>query len=52
VLSDNVAAVQAINNGTSRCMELWEIIKELFWLSVDYSFKLSAKHIEGKLNVL
>jgi hypothetical protein len=51
VRSDNVAAVQAINNGTTRCMELWGIIRELFWLSVDHSFKLSARHIEGKLNV-
>ena len=52
VRSDNVAAVQAINNGTTRCPELWEIVKELFWLSVQFDFRLSALHIEGKLNVL
>jgi hypothetical protein len=52
VRSDNVAAVQAINNGTTRCMELWEIVKDLFWLSVEFNFKLTALHIEGKLNVL
>jgi hypothetical protein len=52
VRSDNVAAVQAINNGTTCCMQLWDIVKELFWLSVEFSFKLSALHIEGKLNIL
>jgi hypothetical protein len=52
VRSDNVAAVQAINNGTTRCLELLDIVKELFWLSVRFSFRLSAAHIEGKLNVL
>jgi hypothetical protein len=52
VRSDNVAAVQAINNGTTRCSELLDIVKELFWLSVKFSFRLSASHIEGKLNVL
>jgi hypothetical protein len=52
VRSDNVAAVQAINNGTTRCMELWDIVKEIFWLSIKFDFRLSALHIEGKLNIL
>jgi hypothetical protein len=52
VRSDNVSAVAAINNSTSRSGPLLEIIKELFWLAVKFDFKLSACHLSGKLNVL
>jgi hypothetical protein len=38
-----MATVSAINKGTSR---------GLFWLSVKYSFKLTASYLPGKLNVL
>jgi len=52
VRSDNVAAVAAINNTSSRSPELLLLIKELYWLSVEFGFRLSSRHIAGKLNVL
>lgn len=52
VRSDNYTTVAAINNTTTRSPDLLSIIKELFWLSVEYNFKLSAKHLAGNLNIL
>jgi hypothetical protein len=51
VRSDNFATVAAINNSTTRSPGLLSIVKELFWLSVQYNFRLSAKHIAGTLNI-
>ena len=51
VKSDNMASVAAVNNSTSRSPALLKIIKELFWLSVQFNFRLSAKHIPGKFNL-
>ena len=48
VRSDNMAAVAAINNTTSRSADLLKIVKELFWLAVEFNFKLSAKFLPGK----
>ena len=52
VRSDNVSTVSAVNRSTSRSSDMMKIVKELFWVSVEYGFKLSAKHLPGKLNVL
>jgi hypothetical protein len=52
VVSDNSATVAAVNKGTSRSSDLLSIVHELFWLSVRYSFKLSASFIPGVENVL
>ena len=52
VRSDNMSAVSAINISSSRSPELLKLVKELFWLSVRFSFKLSASFLPGKLNVL
>lgn len=52
VRSDNMAAVAAINKGTSRSIELLSIIQKLFWLSVRYNFKLTAAFLPGRLNIL
>jgi hypothetical protein len=52
VRSDNVSTVSAVNRSTSRSAEMMKIVKELFWVSVEHNFKLSAKHIPGKLNIL
>jgi hypothetical protein len=51
VRSDNFATVAAINNTTTRSPPLLAIVKELFWLSIQYNFRLSAKFLPGKLNV-
>jgi hypothetical protein len=52
VKSDNMSAVAAVNNSTSRSPELLLLIKQLFWLSVEYNFRLSAEYLPGKLNFL
>ena len=52
VVSDNVATVAAVNNSTSRSEQLMPIVRELFWSSVEHSFRLSAIHIPGKDNLL
>ena len=52
VRSDNMAAVSALNKGTSRGLDLLGIIQRLFWLSVKYSFKLTAMYLPGSLNIL
>jgi hypothetical protein len=52
VRSDNMATVAAINNSTSRSVEMLPIIKDILWLSVKYNFRLSASHLAGNLNVV
>ena len=52
VKSDNVATIAAINNTTSRSPALLKIVKELFWLSVEFNFRLSVKYLPGVDNVL
>jgi hypothetical protein len=52
VRSDNAATVAAVNRGTSRSVGMLSIIKQLFWLSVEFDFRLSAQHLPGRLNVL
>jgi hypothetical protein len=51
VKSDNVSTIAAINNTTSRSPALLSIVKELFWLSVEFEFRLSAVHLPGKFNL-
>jgi hypothetical protein len=52
VRSDNCATVASIKNTTTRSPDNHRIVKELFWLSVQHDFKLSAKYLPGKCNVL
>ena len=52
VRSDNCATVASINNTTTRSPEMLRIVEELFWLSVQFDFKLSVKYLPGKDNVL
>jgi hypothetical protein len=52
VRSNNTATVATVNKGTSRSSALLAIIYELFWLSMTYSFKLSAAFVPGRSNVL
>ena len=52
VRSDNSATVASLNKGTSRSVDMLEIIQQIFWLSVRYGFKLSAVHLPGHLNIL
>ena len=52
VRSDNSATVSALNKGSSRSEEMLSIVQNLFWLSVEFDFKLTSKHIPGRLNFL
>jgi hypothetical protein len=52
IRSDNAATVAAINNTTSRSPDLLLLIKELFWLSVEFDFRVSAKYLPGVDNIL
>ena len=51
VKSDNMSTVAAVNNTTSRSPALLHIIKQLFWLSVEFDFRLTAVHLPGKFNL-
>ena len=52
VRSDNAATVASVNKGTSRSVELLGIVQKLFWLSIEFGFRLSAVHLPGRLNIL
>jgi hypothetical protein len=52
VRSDNTATVAAVNKCTSKSPELMILVRNLFWLSVKYDFRLTASFIPGRLNVL
>ena len=49
---DNSATVQAINKGSSRSPLFMCCIREMFWLSVRFGFRLTAVHIPGDWNYL
>jgi hypothetical protein len=52
IRSDNMATVSAINKGSTRSVEMLDIIQRIFWLSVKCGFRLKASFILGKLNIL
>ena len=52
VKCDNMASVFAINKGTSRSPDFMKILRELFWLSIVFNFRLSAIHVKGIHNSL
>ena len=51
ILSDNTSAVAAINKGKCNNSIIMQGIRLLFWLSVDFNFKITAKHIAGSKNI-
>ncbi len=52
VYSDNTTTVSAINNGSSRSKDIMPYLRELFWLSVESNFHITARHLPGRLNIL
>lgn len=52
VQSDNMAAVQAFQKGSSKNKRVMKWLRKLFWLSAKGNFEVKAVHIEGKANVL
>ncbi|MCP4545470.1 MAG: hypothetical protein GY835_03255 [bacterium] len=49
--SDNTQTVACINNGSSRNPLATELLRELFWLSAESNFHMTASHLPGHLNV-
>lgn len=47
--TDNTSVVCFINTGTCRNSEAMDVLRELFWLSVEYNFHLTARHLKGSL---
>jgi hypothetical protein len=52
VLTDNVVAKAVINRGHCKSGLVMSFLRQLFWLMVQYNFKLHAVYIPGKLNNL
>ena len=50
--SDNQAAVQIINKGTTASELIMDELHNLFWLSAAYNFHISAIYIEGVRNTI
>lgn len=52
VHSDNIAAVSIINKGSSKDPLVMSALRNIFWLSALYNFKLKAVYYPGKHNIL
>ena len=52
VFTDSTVAKAIINKGTCKSPLVMNSLRDLFWLSVKYNFKLHAVHIPGQLNML
>lgn len=50
--SDNQAAVQMINKGTTGNAIIMEELRALFWLSAIYNFHITGVYIEGSRNTI
>lgn len=50
--SDNQAAVQIINKGTTRNAILMHELRQLFWLSATHNFHITARYVPGTQNDL
>ena len=49
---DNSPSVFALNKGTSKNTFFMKCIREIHWISVRYDFRITARHMAGKDNVL
>ena len=52
VITDSTFAKAIINKGTCRNKLVMAELRDLFWLSVQYNFKMRAIHIPGVINQL
>ena len=50
--SDNTTAVSILNKGSCKNKVVMGFLRELFWLSAIYNFRITAKHIPGLKNVI
>ena len=51
IFCDNTAAVAMLNKGTTRNRVMMDYLRQLFWYSATYNFRLKVFHIPGKFNV-
>ena len=47
-----MSACNAINNGYFRSPEFMGILRELYWQSVRFDFRVTAVHIKGEQNIV
>lgn len=52
VHSDNQAAVSMLNRGSSRCPRVMRSLRNIYWLSAKYNFRIQATYIPGRNNTL
>ena len=52
VRTDNVAAMSAINNATSKSQDLMLLVREMFWLCVKFECRITACYIKGVDNIV
>lgn len=52
VYCDNTATVSMLNKGTTRNPLMMKFLRQLFWLSATYNFRLKVFHVPGKDNVM
>ena len=52
MLCDNQAVVSIINKGRSHCPLIMPFMRRITWLSVQYNFILTARHVPGHDNVI
>ena len=50
--SDSTTAVAIVNKGTTRSPIVMPYLRRLFWLSAIYNFRITARHIPGKENIM
>ena len=48
--SDNVTALCALNKGSSRSPVAMKFVREIFWLSAVFNFKIRGAHVPGVMN--
>jgi len=51
VYTDNSSAMSFINKGSCRNAMAMSWLRDLFWMSAVYNFRISARFIPGKLNI-
>ena len=49
VRSDNHTTISALNKGTCRNQQIMQWLREIFWLSATYNFRITARYIPSKL---
>ena len=52
IQSDNTTAVSIINKGTTGNPIIMRYLREIFWLSAVYNFRITAKYLPGCMNYI